>query len=276
MATTIYTYLHNDDLKGSRIIRMDDCMCMLYDIKREDSAFFKEFTADLQKPALYILINKESRKAYIGETDDLIKRIAQHLLKKDFWDEVLVFLGSNEDTISKTEVQYLEFLAYNKASDVKTFDLSENTQNPKQPHMNVMLKGKTDKFFRYVQILAQFVGCDIFSAPQPTKPAEHLFFCTQGGCNAKGVLESNGFRVLAGSALRTNVRSSAKPHFIEQRKHFIADHCTMINGIPVTKADYLFTSPSIAAAMFVGGNANGWSEWKDEQGKTLDEVYRKK
>lgn len=30
MATTIYTYLHNDDLCGSRIVSMDDCMCKLY------------------------------------------------------------------------------------------------------------------------------------------------------------------------------------------------------------------------------------------------------
>lgn len=162
MATTIYTYLHNDDLNGSRIVSMDDCMCKLYNIKRDDTEFLKDFNEDLQKPALYVLLNKENRKAYIGETDDFNKRISQHLAKKDFWDEVMVFLGSNDDTLSKTEVQHLEFLAYNRALDVKSYDLSENTQSPKQPHMNVMQKGKTDKFFKYVQFLAKFVGCDIF------------------------------------------------------------------------------------------------------------------
>ena len=166
MATTIYTYLHHDDLKGSRIVRMDDCMCMLYNIKRNDATFLRDFNEDLQKPALYILLNKEARKAYIGETDDFSKRITQHLAKKEFWDEVLVFLGSNEDTLSKTEVQYLEYLAYNKALDVKTYNLSENTQSPKLPHMNVMLKGKTDKFFNYVLFLAQFIGCDVFEKRQ--------------------------------------------------------------------------------------------------------------
>lgn len=162
MATTIYTYLHNDDLNGSRIVSMDDCMCKLYNIKRDDSVFLKDFTEELQKPALYILLNKENRKAYIGETDDFNKRIAQHIAKKDFWDEVMVFLGSNDDTLGKTEVQQLEFLAYNKAIEVKSFDLSENTQSPKQPHLSVMQKGKTEKFFKYVQFLAKFVGCDIF------------------------------------------------------------------------------------------------------------------
>ena len=277
MATTIYTYLHNDDLKGSRIVSMDDCMCKLYNIKREDSGFLKDFNADLQKPALYILVNRESRKAYIGETDDFIKRITQHLIKKDFWDEVLVFLGSNEDTLSKTEVQYLEYLAYNKALELKAYDLSENTQSPKQPHMNVMLKGKTDKFFRYVETLAQFIGCDIFTPKQKKAPKAdaHVFYCKKSGCNAKGILLEDGFLVYAGSALRVGVRSSAKPLYIEQRKQFIEQHCTVIKGVPVTKEDCKFTSPSIAAGMFIGGSANGWIEWIDVEGKTLDEVYRK-
>lgn len=93
MATTIYTYLHNDDLSGSRIVSMDDCMCKLYNIKRDDSDFLKDFNEELQKPALYILVNQGNLKAYVGETDDFTKRISQHLAKKDFWDEVLVFLG---------------------------------------------------------------------------------------------------------------------------------------------------------------------------------------
>ena len=49
MATTIYTYLHNDDLNGSRIVSMDDCMCKLYNIKRNDSVFMHDFNGDLQK-----------------------------------------------------------------------------------------------------------------------------------------------------------------------------------------------------------------------------------
>lgn len=162
MATTIYTYLHNDDLSGSRIVSMDDCMCKLYNIKRDDSDFLKDFNEELQKPALYILVNQGHLKAYVGETDDFTKRISQHLAKKDFWDEVLVFLGVNDDTISKTEVRYLEYCAYQKADEVKTYDLSENTQVPKQPHMSVMQRAKADKFFKYVQFLAKFVGCNIF------------------------------------------------------------------------------------------------------------------
>ena len=85
----------------------------------------------------------------------------QHLAKKDFWDEVMVFLAS-DGSLSKTEVQYLECLAYKKACEMNSYDLSENTQTPKSPHMSVMQKAKADKFFKYVQFLAKFVGSDIF------------------------------------------------------------------------------------------------------------------
>lgn len=37
--------------------------------------------------------------------------------------------------------------------------------------------------------------------------------------------------------------------------------------------DYLFKSPSAAAAFVLGANANGWSKWKDKDGNTLSDIY---
>ena len=113
--------------------------------------------------------------------------------------------------------------------------------------------------------------------PVPKTPSSaYIFHCTQGGCNASGMLVEEGFMVFAGSAMRAGVRSSAKPIFIEQRKQFIAQQCNIVDGIPVTKADYVFSSPSAAAAMMVGGSADGWTVWLNDDGKTLSKIYRKK
>ena len=38
--------------------------------------------------------------------------------------------------------------------------------------------------------------------------------------------------------------------------------------------DHLFSSPSMAALAVMGRSANGWLEWKDASGKTLDELKR--
>ena len=39
--------------------------------------------------------------------------------------------------------------------------------------------------------------------------------------------------------------------------------------------DKTFSSPSTAADFCIGSSNNGWIVWKDKDGQTLDEVYRK-
>ena len=46
------------------------------------------------------------------------------------------------------------------------------------------------------------------------------------------------------------------------------------NGDYVFPQDYLFGSPSTAAAVVHGRTANGWVEWKDKNGATLSEIHR--
>ena len=49
----------------------------------------------------------------------------------------------------------------------------------------------------------------------------------------------------------------------------------MHKGLRLTFArDYLFDSPSGAAAAVLGRTANGWIEWKNAEGRTLSQVKR--
>ena len=54
MAKTIHTVLYDDILDGSRIVTMDNCVCQLYDIKRDYDAIIKDARENLSKPALYV------------------------------------------------------------------------------------------------------------------------------------------------------------------------------------------------------------------------------
>ena len=74
MAKTIHTILYDDVLDGSKIVTMDNCVCQLFDIKRDFDTLIRDEKDVLSKPALYILLNRENRKAYIGETDDFLQR----------------------------------------------------------------------------------------------------------------------------------------------------------------------------------------------------------
>ena len=42
----------------------------------------------------------------------------------------------------------------------------------------------------------------------------------------------------------------------------------------VFERDHLFRSPSAAAAALLGRTANGWMEWKSEDGRTLGDIKR--
>ena len=161
MAKTIHTILYDDVLDGSKIITMDNCVCQLFDIKRDYDALIRDTKEDLSKPALYILLNREKRKAYIGETDDFLQRIASHNAKKGFWDEALAFMA-NDNSLTTTEVRYLESLSYEIARSANSFDLSENTQVPKRPFVQKIQEYKIKDFFKYVTLLTKFVGCDLF------------------------------------------------------------------------------------------------------------------
>ena len=132
MAKTIHTILYDDVLDGSKIVTMDNCVCQLFDIKRDFDTLIRDEKDVLSKPALYILLNRENRKAYIGETDDFLQRIASHNAKKGFWDEALAFMA-NDSSLTTTEVRYLESLSYEIARNANSYDLSENTQVPKKP-----------------------------------------------------------------------------------------------------------------------------------------------
>lgn len=161
MAKTIHTILYDDVLDGSKIIEMDNCVCQLSVIRRGYTEFIKDMKEELSKPALYILLNRKDRKAYIGETDVFFKRIANHTAKKEFWNEALAFTA-NDNSLTTTEVKYLESLSYETAKVANSYDLSENSQAPTRPHATKSQEIKIKEFFKYVQLLTKFVGCDLF------------------------------------------------------------------------------------------------------------------
>ena len=87
---------------------------------------------------------------------------------------------------------------------------------------------------------------------------------------------TNEFVLLAGSELRSGTRPSLQHSLVGKRAQFIAEQCDTVNGISVLRANYVASSPSIAGSLILGRNTNGWTIWKDANGKTMSEVYRQK
>lgn len=282
--TKVFQILVPDNTLVSRVISCENQVTELFVIDRADKKFVAEHSAELNKPALYILVNRDKRQLYVGETDDSIKRLRNHEAK-DFWTEAIVF-HSTGDTLSTTEVRWLEAKTYEALKELGYYDLSENKVAPQQPPLKRNQIYTLEPIFEEAKNYICAAGFDIFLKSKneqkeeltQTATAEHIFYCKHKESKAMGYLieESKEFVILAGSELRSGIRPSLQPSLVGKRAQFIAEQCDTIGGRSILRANYAASSPSIAGALILGRNTNGWTKWKDADGKTLDQVYRKK
>ena len=83
------------------------------------------------------------------------------------------------------------------------------------------------------------------------------------------------FEVLEGSEIDMS-RKCHSDNIEKQRQTAIQNgNIADIGGKYKLNVSVSFTSPSSAAMFVLGGSTNGWVEWKNKNGKTLDELFRK-
>ena len=272
MGKTVTTYLIDGDPKGTQYAFISNKICQMFVIPRSNLSYLNT-QEKLQKPAFYILLGEDENtkpQAYIGETENFRERVKDHDSKKSFWQKALVFVSKDAD-MTKVDVQYLEHRAIDEAKKANTFVLSDNKQTPKAPNLPEYQRDSMDEFFEDVKFLASFVGCNIFDIVQPKK--EHLFYANRKGCEAKGFYASNGFTILKGSFIIKDVVPSFP--WKDKREKLLEEYAEQKDDNFVMISDKTFSSPSTAATFVLGRSSNGWSDWRDKEGNTLDSVYRK-
>lgn len=274
MGKTVTTYLVDGDPKGTRYAFISNKICQMFVVPRSNLDYLDK-QKKLHKPAFYILIGEDEMakpQAYIGETENFRERVKDHDQKKTFWQKALIFVSKDAD-MTKTDVQYLEYLAVQQARQINRYSLQENKQTPKEPNLPEYQKDAMDEFFEDIKFLTSFIGISIFeTAPVNQLP---IFHFKRRGADARGVYDGTGFTILRDSVFSKDAVSSC--HAIERREMIIKDYTHINeNGKPVLTSDVSFSSPSTAASICGGCSSNGWVDWKNDKGQTLDEIYRKK
>jgi hypothetical protein len=104
-----------------------------------------------------------------------------------------------------------------------------------------------------------------------------IFFCKASGANGRGLYTVEGFKVLKGSIGRKESIASIVSKTPEPYRVKLLDSGVMREKgeTVIFEQDYLFRSPSMAATALIGKTANGWLEWKTEDGIPLDRVQRR-
>ena len=273
MGKTITTYLMTGDPKGPQYVFISNKLCKMIIIPRSNISIINE-REELKTPSFYVLLGESEDakpKAYIGETEDFSARVKSHEYKKDFWNKALIFVSIG-GAMTKADVEYLEYMGVKIAKEENRYIL-ENTQVPKMPNLPEHQRDAMNEFFDDCVFLSSFIGCSLFETEKEETNERTIYYLPRNGCNARGVYTAEGFIVLRGSKVMKGVAKYIKG--VQQREAIIKEYTFEKDGELYMNADRLFGSPSSAACFCLGQSSNGWRDWKDKDGRTLDELIRK-
>lgn len=214
--------------------------------------------------------------AYIGEAENCLQRIKGHHQQKDFWTTAVV-ITSKTRSFTKAHARRLEYDSIQAAQDAQRFRL-QNSRMPDKPHIPEPTLAELRDNFGTIQTLLSILGFPVLD-PLPTEEestnGQSKLFCRGAGVEASGRYTEDGLVVFEGSEARLDTTTSA-PDSLKQRRRKLSD-----DGVLVQQGDRLvfqenhpFNSPSAAAGVVLGRSSNGWKEWRDADGQSLDSLER--
>ena len=100
-------------------------------------------------------------------------------------------------------------------------------------------------------------------------PKQGVLTIVSKSINAKGYMADDGFIVLQGSQMRKETRKSCRDLILKRREELIASGKVVDY---VFAEDVIFSSPSAAAGVILGGDSNGLVCWQNESGVLLKQL----
>lgn len=237
------------------------------------------------RTGIYILLGDDpdslgGQMAYIGEGDDVSKRLYQHARSedqngKDFWDRAIV-LTSKDANLTKAHARYLESRFIALALLASRARLTNGTTPPPivLPEADV---SDMEYFIEQAKIVLPVLGVNLFRSPRTTsvessseiaetRTDSPLFEMTlkKTGITASAQEVDGEFTVLEGSSARLKWTGGEGHSYTSLRAKLEQDG-TLVptsdgSAMRFTR-NHVFASPSAAAAIVAGRSANGRAEW---------------
>lgn len=277
---TIQIFLPGGDPRGIRIAEITTRIVQVIEVPR---SLLQDFLAmsESNQVALYFLFGDEGEgevnKVYVGQTGDLRERLKKHNKEKDFWQRALVLI-SRTNSLTQTHALFLEWYCLQAARKAGRY-ADENGNSGSKPHTPAPLEADCLEIFETGSTLLATLGYPAFDAVGASIESsnnEEVFYCKASEADGRGLYTPEGFVVLKGSNGRmVNVQSIKNTAHERYRNKLLNSGVMRASGKRVIfEKDHLFGSPSMAALALMGRAANGWLEWRDKKGVTLDEMKR--
>ena len=265
---------HNGQPDGIRSIRRHLSTMTTYVISRPLLAEAKKITG-INRPGIYYLINENDEnkiaQIYIGQTRNGVVRLDDHNRSKDFWNKAIMFLADSK-TFSLDMISGLEEYAIMKAHESNRYKV-ENSVKPKYEIDEYDLPS-IEEMYEEIQFIMATQGYKMDNAKMSMNEAD-IFQTSRKGIIARGVYGGDKFQVLEGSEINLEKPVHLEKYNRQRKELYEKGDIVKQEDKYVLTVTLEFNTPSGASDFVLGGSTNGWAEWKNKDGKTLDEIYRK-
>ena len=288
LGRTIRIYLDDGSVKGVKHAEIVNWTGQALSCPRHHVKSLKHWP-ESKKPGCYFLygVDDESGEpaVYIGEAENVYDRVLNHLANKDFWNEIILFTSKDEN-LTKSHVKFLESELVKAAKNANR-QLLLNGNTPNHPSLPRSEQASMKEYFQNLKTLLGVLGHKTLeplihkpsdSAYQVIEKLDELVSETKLCLNIKGleaqaILSDEGIVVTKGSFANKFVKNSLSNGYKKLRTKLIDSGVVIDNGDNlVFTQNYLFTSPSQAAAVLVGYAINGRNSWVDSNGISLKEL----
>lgn len=217
-----------------------------------------------ERPGVYILIGideQSNEAAYIGESENVYRRLQQHLANPPIeFNEIIIFT-SKDDNISKGHITFLEEKMLTRAQGTKRYVLKSD-RDPSEKQLSKPEKDTMLEFLENIFVVTSTLGNSIFELQNTKeekdnqKRSKTIFELELGnaGLKASGYPVDSGFLVLKDSQAKTEHTQSLQPGYQQLRTDLVKKEILIESeGHYVFKIDYSFKN-STQAACVISGN----------------------
>ena len=272
---TIQMCIFDGNPNGRIMCELSNWNGRVYKISRNDLSEFAN-RPDCEYTGVYFLFGKDEDNkdtVYVGEAEKMLVRLKQHLKDHNYWNDCVVVI-SKDNILNKAHVKYLENKFYTLAVDSKRSSIINNTV-PTCSSISEFDESMLSEFIENARLLVNTLGYKVFdridtSVVEKENSDVVFHIVAARGADAKGLLVPDGFVVIKGSKIAKDTAPSIANSLVNLRNKMLEKN--IINQDFVFVTDYMFTSPSLAAGIVMGRNANGRTEWKTINNKSIKDI----
>ena len=271
---TIQMCIFEGNPNGKIMCELSNWNGRVYKVSRKDINDFSS-REDSEFTGVYFLLGKDNENKdtiYVGEAERMLTRIKQHFKDTYYWNDCIIVI-SKDNILNKAHVKYLENKFYCLAKDACRAVVLNNTI-PTCSSVSEFDDAMLVEFIENTKLLVNTLGYKVFDKVE-LKNIDHandeIFYINAArGADAKGLIVSDGFMVMKGSRVAYDVTQSAADWIKNIRNSLIEKG--IIDQNFIFNSDYIFTSPSVSAAVVMGRNANGRTEWRNSKGNSIKDI----